>query len=66
MLVMKRFSMLVDSSSKKMGRPKKTLMEVARVDMEKCNISNYLSQDRLEWRNIIHVVDLNMVRTRLC
>ena len=45
------------------GRPKKTWMEVAKIDMKKCNLSDDLAQGRMEWRNKIHVTDPNIVGT---
>ena len=38
-------------------------MEVARINLKKCNSEGF-AQDRLEWRNIIHVAEPNMVATR--
>ena len=38
-----------------------TWMEVVWIDMEKCNLSEDLAQDRLEWRNRIHVANPNIV-----
>ena len=46
------------------GRPKKTWMEVAKIDMKKCNLSDDLAQGRMEWRNKIYVIDPNIVGTR--
>ena len=38
--------------SRTRGRPKRTWMEVVRIDLRKCNLSEDLAQDRLEWQNI--------------
>ena len=35
------------------------------MDMKKCNLFEVLTQDRLEWRNKIHVTDPNIVETAL-
>ena len=40
-------------------------MEVVTINSKKCNLSEDLAHDRLEWRNIIHVADPNTVGTRL-
>ena len=43
----------------------RTWMEVIRIDLKKCNLSKDLAQDRLEWRNKIHVADPNIVGTTI-
>ena len=35
--------------------------QVRYLDMKKCNLSDYLAHDQLEWRNKIHVVDPNIL-----
>ena len=40
-------------------------MDVVRTDLKKCNLSEDLAQDRLEWRKIIHVLGPNIVGTEL-
>ena len=47
------------------GRSKRMWMEVVELDLKKCNLSEDLAQDRPKWRNIIHVANPNIVRTRL-
>ena len=32
-------------------------MEVLRINLKKCNLSEDMARDRSEWRNRIHVVD---------
>ena len=61
----KGFSIEVDGPPRRRGRLKRTSMEVLRIDLRKCNLSEDLAQDRLEWRNKIHVIDPNIVGTRL-
>ena len=39
----------------------KRWMEVVRIDLMKCKLSKDLAKDRLEWKNIIHVADPNIV-----
>lgn len=36
-----------------------------RLDLKRCNLSEDLAQDRLQWRNRIHITDLNIVEIRL-
>lgn len=43
------------------GRMKRTWMEVVRIVLYKCNLSEDLVQDRTEWRNRIYLADLNTV-----
>ena len=50
---------------KKEGMLKRRWMEPARMGLNKYNVSKDLVQGRLEWRNKIHVPDLNIVRTKL-
>ena len=57
--------MKVDGPPRERGRPKRTWMEVVKIDMKKCNLSEDLAQDRSKWRNIIRVADPNIVGTRL-
>ena len=56
-------SIQVDGPPRKMHRLKRTWMVVG-IDIKKCNLSKDLVKDGLEWRNIIHVVDPNIVGTR--
>lgn len=42
----------------------RTLMEAIKIDLNKCNLSKDLVQDRSDWINRIHIADLNMVATR--
>ena len=58
------FYILVDGPLRERCRLKWTWMEVVIIDL-KCNLSEDLVQDRLEWGNKIHVDDPNIVRTRL-
>ena len=57
MLVRKSLAMKVDGPLRGSGRLKRMWMELVKMDMKKCNLSEDLSQDRLEWRNEIHVAD---------
>ena len=41
----------VDGPLRGRGRPKRTWMEVVKINMMKCNLSEDLAQDRSEWRN---------------
>ena len=55
--VKESFFIQADDHSRKSGRLKKTLLEVVvGIDLKKCNLSEDLAKDRLEWRNIIHIV----------
>ena len=51
--VRKSLAMKVDGPVRERGQPKRTLMEVVKIDMKKCNLSEDLAQDRSKWRNII-------------
>ena len=57
--------MQVDGPPRGRGRPKRMWIKVVKIDMKKYNLSENLAQDKLEWRNIIHVADPNIVGTRL-
>ena len=57
--------MKVDGPPREMVRPKWTWMEVVKINMYKCNLSDDLAQVKSEWRNIIRVADPNIVGTRL-
>ena len=57
--VRKSFTMKVDGPPRGKGKPKKTWMEIVKIDLKMCNLSEDLAQDRSEWRNKIHVVDHN-------
>ena len=57
--------MQVDGPSRERGGPKRTWIEVVRMDLKKWKLYEGLAQDRLEWRNRIHVADPNIVGTRL-
>ena len=57
--------MKVDGLPRKIGRSKITWMKVVKIDIKKCNLSEDLTQNRLEWRNKISVADSNIVVTRL-
>lgn len=48
-----------------MSKTGEDMDEVIGIDMKKCNPSKDLGYDRLEWRNKIHLVNTNIVRTRL-
>lgn len=63
--VMKTFFMYVDGPIRIQGRPKKTWMEVARIDLKMCNVSEDLAQNIPDWRSRIHVINLNMVGIKL-
>ena len=63
-LVRKSLAMKVDGPLRGMSRPRRMLMEVVNIDMRKCNLSEDLTQDRLEWSNKI-CVDANIVGTKL-
>ena len=57
--------MKVDGLPRGRDRPKRTWMEVLKIDMKTCNLSEDLAQDKSEWRNTICVADPNTVGTRL-
>lgn len=50
--------------ARKGGTHKRTWMMV-RMDMKNCNLSKDLAPNRLESRSRIHVVDPNIIGTRL-
>lgn len=50
---------------KKKDRLKITCMKVVRIQPKKCNLLEELVLGRLEWRNIIHVADTNILGARL-
>ena len=41
--------MNVDDPPRRRGRPKKTWMEVVKMDMRKYNLSKNVAQDRSKW-----------------
>ena len=69
----KSFSLQVDATSRKRGSMERTCIEVVRIYMKKCNLSEEvvmidmkkcilsedLTQDRPEWTNRVHVADPN-------
>ena len=61
----KSLAMKVDGPVRGRSRPKRTWMEIVKIDM-KYGLSEDLAWDRSEWRNRIHVADPNLVGTRLC
>ena len=56
---------MVDGPPTESDRPKRTWMNVVKIDLKKCNLCEDLAQDRSEWRNIIRVADPSIVGTRL-
>ena len=64
-LLRKYFSVQVDTPPMRRGRLKRTWMKVVRINHEDCNLFEDLAQDKLEWRNIIHVANPNIVGIRL-
>ena len=65
MVLMKKYVDRVDGPARGRGRSKRTWMEVKKIDLKKCNISNNVAQDRSKWRNNTHVADPNIFGTRL-
>ena len=65
MPVRKSLAMRVDGPPRGRGRPKKTWMEVVKIDMKKYNLSEDLARDRSKWRNRIRVANSNIVGTRV-
>ena len=63
--VRKGLVMKVDGPPMGRGRPKRTWMELVKIDMKKCNLFEDLTQDRSEWKNRIRVADPNLFGTRL-
>ena len=59
--VRKSLAMQVDGSPMERDRPKRTWMEMVKIDLKKCNLSKDLVEDRSEWRNKINVVDPHIV-----
>ena len=57
--------MQVDDPTRGSGRLKRKWMEVITIDQKKCNLFEDLALDGLEWTNRIHIVDPNLVETRL-
>ena len=55
--VRKSLTMKVDGPPRGRDRLKRTWMEVVKIDMKKCNLSENLAQDTSEWRNKIHVAE---------
>ncbi|TQD78141.1 hypothetical protein C1H46_036310 [Malus baccata] len=39
------------------GRPRKTLEETLRKDLEYLNLTENMTQDRTQWRSKIHIAD---------
>ena len=63
--VRKSLAMKVNSPPRGRGRPKRSWMDVVKIDIKKCNLFEDLTQDRTEWRNKICVADPNILGTRL-
>ena len=61
----KSLFMQVEGPPRRRGRSKRTCMEVVMIDLKKSNLFEDLAEDRLEWRNIIHVAEPNIVGRRL-
>ena len=57
--------MKVDGPPRGRDRPKRMWVEVVKINKKKCRLSKDLAQDRLEWRNKIHIADPNIIGTRL-
>ena len=55
--VRKILAMQVDGTPRVSDSPKRTWMEVVKIDLKRCN--------RSKWRNIIHVANPNIVGTWL-
>ena len=49
--------MQVNGPPRGMARPKRMWMEVVKIDLKKCNLSEDLAQNRSEWRNRIHIAN---------
>ncbi len=47
----------LDDRKKRRGRPKLTWRKVVQHDLEALYISEYLTQNRLEWRKRIYIAD---------
>ena len=60
-LVRKSLAMQIDGPPRGRGMLKRTWIEVVKIDLKKCNLSENLVHDRSEWKNRIHVADLNIV-----
>ena len=45
----KIFSIQVEGPLRRRVWPKRTWMEIVTIDLKKCNLSEDLAQDRLEW-----------------
>ena len=64
-LVRKSLAIQVEGPLRERDRPKRAWMNVVKIDLKMCNLSEDLARDRLEWKAIIHVADTNIVGTRL-
>ena len=56
---------MVDGPPREMETLKRIRMNVVKINIKKCNLSENLAQDSLEWRNEIYIADPNIVGTRL-
>ena len=65
MPVRKNLAMKVDGLPRGRGRPKRTWIDVVKIDMKKCSLSEDLAQDRSECRNRIRLAHPNIVGIRL-
>ena len=63
--IRKSLGMQIDDPLRGNGGPKRTLMDVIKMDVMKSNLFEDLARDRSEWRNKIHVAEPSMVGTRL-
>lgn len=61
----KKNFMKVDGQSRKMGRSKRTWMDVVKIILKKCNQPKDLGPRQIGMEKKIHVVEPNMVRTML-
>ena len=57
--------MKVDGQPMRRSRRKRTLIDVVKIDMKKCNFFEDLAQNISEWRNRIRVVDPNIAEAKL-
>ena len=60
MPVKNSLAMQVDGPSRRRCRPKRMWMEVVKIDLKKCNLSEDLAQDKSQWKNKIHIADFKI------
>jgi len=68
-IVVRRVDQMEESQIKRCrgrGRPRKTIRETIKSDLEVNELDPNIVYDRTLWRNLIHVADLSRIRFSCC